>query len=120
MGAAIAQNAGANFFSAVTLQVNGVLMETLPNPVQMSGLITKTEFSADYVRTVGSSEGLGLTGTERAEQLFAIKSAGDAADRSFFELQYRPPLGFLSTMRAFPGARMTLTSTVSPDMVRAF
>jgi len=46
------------------------------------------ELSADYVRTVGTSEGLGLTGAERAEQLFAIKSAGDVSDRTFFQLQY--------------------------------
>lgn len=115
VGATIAQNAGANFFSAVTLSVNGVLMGTLSSPAQVSGLITKSELSADYVRTVGTGEGLGLTGAERAEQLFAIKSAGDVSDRSFFQLQYKPPLGFLRSMRAIPGARITLQFTVSPD-----
>ena len=115
VGATIAQNAAANFFSAVTLQVNGVLMGTLSSPAQISGLITKTELSADYVRTVGSSEGLGLTGTERAEQLFGIKSTADVADRSFFQIVYKPPLGFLRTMRAYPGARITLQFTVAPD-----
>ena len=115
VGATIAQNAGANFFSAVTLSVNGVLMGTLSSPAQVSGLITKSELSADYVRTVGTGEGLGLTGAERAEQLFAIKSAGDVSDRSFFQLQYKPPLGFLRCMRAIPGARITLQFTVSPD-----
>ena len=46
VGATIAQNAGANFFSAVTLSVNGVLMGTLSSPAQVSGLITKSELSA--------------------------------------------------------------------------
>ena len=28
---------------------------------------------------------------------------------------YRPPLGFLRTMKAFPGARITLTFNVAPE-----
>ena len=115
VGATIAQAAGAGFFSAVTLSVNGVLMGTLNNPGQVSGLITKTELSRDYVNTVGTSEGLGLTGAERAGQMFAIKTAGDVADRTGFEIVYKPPLGFLRTMRAYPGCRITLNFTVSPD-----
>ena len=65
--------------------------------------------------TVRSGEGLGLTGAERAEQMFAIKSLGGVSDRSYFEIQYKPALGFLRTMKAFPGARITMTFIVSPD-----
>jgi hypothetical protein len=90
-------------------------MGSLNTPAQVSGLITKTELSRDYINTVGTSEGLGLTGAERAGQTFAIKTVGDTSDRTGFQLVYKPPLGFLRTMRAFPGARITMTFTVSPD-----
>ena len=95
--------------------MNGVLCGTLNNPAQASGLITKTELSRDYVHTVGSSEALGLTGGERAREVFGIKTAGDVADRSAFEVVYKPPIGLLRALKAFPGARFTLTFTVAPD-----
>ena len=115
VGAKLAQTAGSCFFSSVTLAVSGVLCGTLNNPAQVSGLITKTELSRDYVHTVGSSEALGLTGGDRAKEVFGIKTAGDVADRSAFEVVFKPPLGFLRCMKAFPGARITLTFTVAPD-----
>jgi hypothetical protein len=115
VGATLAQTAGSCFFSSVTLAVNGVLCGTLNNPAQVPGLITKTELSRDYANTAGTSEALGTTGAGRATQVFGIKTAGDTADRTAFELVYKPPIGFLRTLKAFPGARITLTFTVAPD-----
>ena len=115
VGASLALNAGSCVFSQMTLSINGVLMGTLANPAQVSGLVSRTELSKEYCETVGSVEGLNPTASGRASDFFAIKTTADLADRTAFEIVYKPPLGFLRTMKAYPGVRVTLTCTVSPD-----
>ena len=109
-GVVFAKGAGAAFFSTVSLQVNGVLMGTISNPAQIGGVLSLTEITNDYATTVGSSELLQTDAVQRARNTFGVTDSNDA-NRSAFEITYRPPLGFLRTMKAFPGARITLAST---------
>ena len=115
-GAVFAKGAGAAFFSTVSLQVNGVLMGTISNPAQIGGVLSLTEITNDYDITVGSSELLQTDASERAENTFGMTDSNDAR-RSAFEIEivYRAPLGFLRTMKAFPGARITLTLNIAPE-----
>ena len=113
-GAVFARNAGAAFFSTVSLQVNGVLMGTLSSPAQISGVISTTELTRDYIQTTGAAEQLPYETTERSYNSFGIAKA-DGSNRSAFSIVYKPPIGFLRTMKAFPGARITLTFNVAPE-----
>jgi hypothetical protein len=113
-GAVFAKGAGAAFFSTVSLQVNGILMGTISNPAQIGGVLSLTDNTNDYAETVGSSELLQTNATARARNTFGVTDSNDAA-RSAFEIIYRPPIGFLRTMKAFPGARITLTFNVAPE-----
>ena len=112
-GAAFAKGAGAAFFSTVSLQVNGVLVGTISNPAQIGGVLSLTEITNDYAETVESGELLQTNATQRARNTFGVTDS-NGAQRSAFELIYRPPLPFLRTMKAFPGARITLTFSVAP------
>ena len=107
------RNAGAAFFSSITLSVNGVLMGTLSNPAQLGGVITTTELTKDYCETVGSAELL-QTGMESRRDCYEIKYA-DGTGRGRFDIMYRPPFGWLKTMKAYPGARITMTFNVDPS-----
>ena len=113
-GVVFAKGAGAAFFSTVSMQVNGVLMGTISNPAQIGGVLSLTEITNDYAETVGSSELLQTDAVQRAKNTFGVTNSDDAS-RSAFEVTYRPPLGFLRTMKAFPGARITLTFNVAPE-----
>ena len=113
-GVVFAKGAGAAFFSTVSLQVNGVLMGTISNPAQIGGVLSLTEITNDYATTVGSSELLQTDASERARNTFGVTDSNNA-NRSAFEIVYRPPLGFLRTMKAFPGARITLTFNIAPE-----
>ena len=113
-GVVFAKGAGAAFFSTVSMQVNGVLMGTISNPAQIGGVLSLTEITNDYAETVGSSELLQTDAVQRAKNTFGVTNSDDAS-RSAFEITYRPPLGFLRTMKAFPGARITLTFNVAPE-----
>ena len=113
-GVVFAKGAGAAFFSTVSLQVNSVLMGTISNPAQIGGVLSLTEITNDYDITVGSSELLQTDASERAESTFGMTDSNDAR-RSAFEIVYRAPLGFLRSMKAFPGARITLTFNVAPE-----
>ena len=108
-----ARNAGAAFFSSITLSVNGVLMGTLSSPAQLGGVITTTELTKDYCETVGSAELL-QTDEESRRDCFDILDATGSA-RSKFDIMYRPPFGWLKTMRAYPGARITMQFNVDPS-----
>ena len=55
-GAVFSKAAGAAFFSTVSLAVNGVLMGTISNPAQVSGVHSLTEVTRDYTETSGSAE----------------------------------------------------------------
>ena len=113
-GVVFAKGAGAAFFSTVSLQVNGVIMGTISNPAQIGGVLSLTEITNDYATTVGSSELLQTDAKERARNTFGVTDQ-DGAHRSAFEIVYRPPLGFLRTMKSFPGARITLVFNVAPE-----
>ena len=113
-GVAFARNAGAAFFSTVSLQVNGVLMGTISNPAQIGGVLTMTESTREYLETVGSNEFTQIDKAKRAKSAWGIPNADNTA-RTAFEIIYRPPMGFLRTMKAFPGARITLTFNVAPE-----
>ena len=113
-GAVFAKDAGAAFFSTVSLQVNGVLMGTISNPAQIGGVLSFTEITNDYAETVGSGELLQTNATQRARNTFGV-TGSSGAQRSAFEIIYRSPLGFLRTMKAFPGARITQTFNVTPE-----
>ena len=113
-GVVFAKGAGAAFFSTVSLQVNGVLMGTISNPAQIGGVLSLTEITNDYATTVGSSELLQTDAKERAKNTFGITDQANN-NRSAFEIVYRPPLGFLRTMKAFPGARITLNFNIAPE-----
>ena len=113
-GVVFAKGAGAAFFSTVSMQVNGVLMGTISNPAQIGGVLSLTEITNDYATTVGSSELLQTDAVQRARNTFDVTDS-NGANRSAFEVTYRPPLGFLRTMKAFPGARSTLTFNVAPE-----
>ena len=113
-GVVFAKGAGAAFFSTVSLQVNGVLMGTIRNPAQIGGVLSLTEITNDYATTVGSSELLQTDATERAENTFGV-TGSDGLARSAFQIAYRPPVGFLRTLKAYPGARITLTFNVAPE-----
>ena len=107
-----ARNAGAAFFSSTTLSVNGVLMGTLSNPAQLGGVITTTELTKDYCETVGSSELLQTDQEKRRDCFDILDASGNARDN--FDIVHRPPLGWLKTMKAFPGARITMAFNVDP------
>ena len=113
-GAVFAKAAGAAFFSTVSLAVNGVLMGTLSGPAQVSGVHSLTEVTRDYTETAGSAEFLQNDTISRARNSFGIPTL-DGSNRSAFELVYKPPIGFLKTMRAYPGARITLTMNIAPQ-----
>ena len=113
-GAVFAKAAGAAFFSTVSLAVNGVLMGTQSNPAQVSGVHSLTEVTRDYTETSGSAELLQNDSISRAKNSFGIPTL-DGSNRSAFELVYKPPIGFLKTVRAYPGARITLTMNVAPE-----
>ena len=113
-GVVFAKGAGAAFFSTVSLQVNGVLMGTISNPAQIGGVLSLTEITNDYATTVGSSELLQTDAVQRARNTFGVTDSNDA-NRSAFEICYRPPIGFLRTMKAFPGARITMTLNIAPE-----
>ena len=113
-GAVFAKAAGAAFFSTVSLAVNGVLMGTQSNPAQVAGVHSLTEVTRDYTETSGSAEFLQNDATSRAKNSFGIPLL-DGSRRSAFELVYKPSIGFLKTMRAYPGARITLTMNVAPE-----
>ena len=55
-GAVFAKGAGAAFFSTVPLAVNGVIMGTVSNPAQVTGVLAMTEVTQDYALTSGSIE----------------------------------------------------------------
>ena len=114
-GATLAMNAGAAVFSQITLTVNGTLVGQMSNPAQVSGLLARTELSRDYCETVGSVEALAPSAAQRATDFLSIQTLANAANRTAFQVVYKPPFGFLRTMKAYPGARITLTCTVSPD-----
>ena len=83
-------------------------------PATMRRALSPTAITNDYATTVGSSE-LPQTGaSDRAENTFEIMDSNDNA-RSGFGIVYRPPLGFLRCMKAFPGARITLAFNVAPE-----
>jgi hypothetical protein len=113
-GVVFAKGAGAAFFSTVSLQVNGVIMGTISNPAQIGGVLSLTEITNDYATTVGSSELLQTDAKERARNTFGVTDQ-NGVHRSAFEIVYRPPLGFLRPMKAFPGARITLTFNIAPE-----
>ena len=102
-----AKGAGAAFFSTVSMQVNGVLCGTISNPAQIGGVLSTCCRSLrlitnDYATTVGSSELLQTDPVQRARNTFGVTDSNNA-NRSAFEVTYRSPLGFLRTMKAFPG-----------------
>ena len=66
------------------------------------------------LRRLVQSELLQTDAYERARNTFGVTDSNDA-NRSAFEIMYRPPLGFLRTMKAFPGARITLTFNIAPE-----
>ena len=113
-GAVFAKAAGAAFFSTVSLAVNGVLMGTQSNPAQIAGVHSLTEVTRDYTETAGSAELLQNDAASRARNSFGIPTL-DGSSRSAFELVYKPSIGFLKTMRAYPGARITMTFNVAPE-----
>ena len=113
-GAVFAKGAGAAFFSTVSLAVNGVIMGTVSNPAHVTGVLAMTEVTQDYASTSGSIELLQHSRKERAENTFGLFGA-DGTSRSQFQLIYKPPVGFLRCMKAFPGARITLTLNVAPE-----
>ena len=108
-----ARNAGAAFFSSITLSVNGVLMGTLSSPSQLGGVITTTELTKDYCETAGSAELLQTDEAGRRDCFDILDASGSA--RSKFDIMYRPPFGWLKTMKAYPGARITMQFTVDPS-----
>ena len=73
-----------------------------------------TEVTRDYTETSGSAELLQNDSISRAKNSFGIPLL-DGFSRSAFELVYKPPIGFLKTMRAYPGARITLTFNIAPE-----
>ena len=77
-------------------------------------MLSLTEITNDYATTVGSSELLQTDAKERARNTFGVTDQ-NGAHRSAFEIMYRPPLGFLRTMKAFPGARITLVFNIAPE-----
>ena len=113
-GAVFSKAAGAAFFSTVSLAVNGVLMGTISNPAQVSGVHSLTEVTRDYTETSGAAELLQNSVVSRATNTFSTILL-DGTRRSAFEIMYKPPIGFLKTMRAYPGARITLTFNVAPE-----
>ena len=113
-GVVFAKGAGAAFFSTVSLQVNGVLVGTISNPAQIGGVLSLTEITNDHATTVGSSELFQTDATERAKNTFGV-TGSDGLARSAFQIAYRPPVGFLRTLKAYPGARITLTFNVAPE-----
>ena len=109
-----AKAAGAAFFSTVSLAANGVLMGTISNPAQVSGVHSLTEVTRDCTETSGSAEFLQNNALSRAKNSFGIPLL-DGSSRSAFELVYKQSIGFLKTMRAYPGARITLTFNIAPQ-----
>ena len=107
------RNAGAAFFSSITLSVNGVLMGTLSSPAQIGGVITTTELTKDYCETVGSAELLQTEMAGRRDCYDILDASGNA--RTKFDIMYRPPFGWLKTMRSYPGARITMQFLVDPN-----
>ena len=73
-GLSFAKGAGAAFFSTVSLQVNGVLVGTISNPAQIGGVLSLTEITRDYAKTVGSTELLQADSLVRRTNTFATMS----------------------------------------------
>ena len=106
-------NAGANFFSQLTLQANNVLVGTISNPAQQAAVHARTEVSKDYASTTGSVEMLGTT-TERKANTVSIQTAA-GVDRKTFSVVLRPNFGMLRGGKSWPVLRWALTCNIHPS-----
>ena len=106
-------NAGANFFSQLTLQANNVLVGTISNPAQQAAVHARTEVSKDYASTTGSVEMLG-SATERKTNTLSIQTA-EGVNRKTFSVVLRPNFGFLRGGKSWPGLRWALTCNIHPS-----